>query len=54
MLARPVASRALSIANRFAMPVFLFHMSAFLLAQAVGWPAMAVAVGLAVVAGDRA
>jgi hypothetical protein len=48
LLARPVASRTLSIANRFAMPVFLFHMSAFLLAQAVGWPAMAVAVGLAV------
>ena len=51
LLARPVPSRALSIANRFAMPVFLFHMSAFLLAQAVGWPAMAVAIGLAVAAG---
>ncbi len=47
LLARPVASRALSIANRFAMPVFLFHMSAYLLAQAIGWPAMAVAVGIA-------
>jgi hypothetical protein len=47
MLSRPVAIRALSIANRFAMPVFLFHMSAFLLAQAVGWLAMAVAAGIA-------
>jgi hypothetical protein len=50
LLARPVASRALSIANRFAMPVFLFHMSAYLLAQAIGWPAMAVAVGIAAAA----
>jgi Acyltransferase family len=46
LLARPTASRALSIANRFAMPVFLFHMSAFLIAQAIGWPAMAVGGGV--------
>ncbi len=51
LLARPLASRGLSIANRFAMPVFLFHMSAYLLAQAIGWPAMAVAVGTAAAAG---
>jgi peptidoglycan/LPS O-acetylase OafA/YrhL len=50
LLARPFARRALSVANRIAMPVFLFHMSAFLLAQAIGWPAMAVAVGISVAA----
>jgi Acyltransferase family len=50
LLGRPVASRALSIANRFAMPVFLFHMSAFLLAQAIGWPATAIAVVIAAAA----
>lgn len=51
LLARPVASRALSLANRFAMPVFLFHMSAFLLAQAIGWPATAIAVGITTAGG---
>ena len=49
LLDHRVASRALSIANRFAMPVFLFHMSALLVAQAIGWPAMACVVGTAAV-----
>lgn len=41
--ARPV----LAVANRYGMPVFLFHLTAFLLAQAVGWPlALAVLAAL--------
>jgi hypothetical protein len=36
LLDRPVARRILSVANRYAMPVFLLHMSAYLLFQAIG------------------
>jgi acyltransferase-like protein len=38
LLERAAARRALAIANRYGMPVFLFHLTTFLLAQAVGWP----------------
>ncbi|MBO0870402.1 MAG: acyltransferase [Micromonosporaceae bacterium] len=38
LLSRPVARRILALANRYGMPVFLLHMSAFLLFAAVGWP----------------
>jgi hypothetical protein len=47
LLATHSASRILAVANRFAMPVFLFHMSAFVLAQAIGRPAVGVAVAIA-------
>jgi hypothetical protein len=52
LLAGRSAHRVLAIANRLAMPVFLFHMSVFLVAQAVGWPAIGLAafVALAVAA----
>ncbi len=50
LLARPVSARALAVVNRFAMPVFLFHMSAFLLAQAIGWPAMAAVAAIVLTA----
>jgi hypothetical protein len=44
-LARHTA--VLDVANRYGMPVFLFHLTAFLLAQAVGWPlALTALVGL--------
>jgi Acyltransferase family len=47
LLAGRAARRVLAIANRYAMPVFLFHMSVFLVAQAVGWPAIALATAVA-------
>ncbi len=36
---------ALDLANRYGMPVFLFHLTAYLLAQAVGWPLALTALG---------
>jgi hypothetical protein len=39
LLSRPGARRVLAVANRYAMPVFLLHMSGYLLAQAIGWRA---------------
>lgn len=50
LLAGRSARRVLAIANRFAMPVFLFHMSVFLVAQAVGWPVTALAAAIALTA----
>jgi hypothetical protein len=37
LLSRPAARRVLSVANRYGMPVFLLHLSGYLLAQAIGW-----------------
>jgi hypothetical protein len=42
LLSRPAARRVLAVVNRCGMPVFLLHMSAFLLFAAVGWPAAVV------------
>lgn len=45
------AQRILPVANRYGMPVFVFHMSVYLIAQAIGWPvtvlALTVSVGVA-------
>jgi hypothetical protein len=38
LLSGPVAGRVLGVANRVGMPLFLLHMSGYLLAQAIGWP----------------
>jgi hypothetical protein len=38
VLATRPAQRILRIASRYQMPVFVFHMSILLLAQAIGWP----------------
>jgi hypothetical protein len=47
LLDRPAGRRVLAVANRYGMPVFLFHLTGYLLAQAVGWPlAGLVLVGL--------
>jgi hypothetical protein len=46
-LARPAAAPVLAAANRYGLPVYLFHMTAYLLAQAAGWPAaLLVSAGL--------
>jgi hypothetical protein len=46
LLERAVPRRVLTVANRYGMPVFLFHLTAFLLAQAVGWPIALVALAV--------
>lgn len=45
-LAHPAAARLLAAANRYGLPVYLFHMTAYLLAQAAGWPVALLASGL--------
>jgi hypothetical protein len=46
-LASPTAGLVLAAANRYGLPVYLFHLTGYLLAQAVGWPLAALAlVGL--------
>ncbi|HEY2796128.1 MAG TPA: hypothetical protein VGJ28_27430, partial [Micromonosporaceae bacterium] len=53
-LNRPLPRRVLDVANRFGMPVYLYHLSAFLIAQAVGWPAaLCVLVALLATTGRR-
>jgi hypothetical protein len=53
-LNRPLPRRVLDVAHRFGMPVYLYHLSAFLIAQAVGWPAaLCVLVALLATTGRR-
>ena len=61
-LGHPVSTRVLDTAtagrildrlNRYGMPVYLFHLTALLLAVVVGWAAALVALGLAVRASAR-
>jgi hypothetical protein len=47
LLASPTAGLVLAVTNRYGLPVCLFHLTGYLLAQAVGWPLAALAlVGL--------
>ena len=48
LLATRAAGRILPAANRYAMPVYLFHLSALLLAAVVGWPLALLALAGAV------
>lgn len=61
-LARPVATRVLATAvagrvlerlNRYGMPLYLFHLSALLLAVVVGWPVALLALAVVVHASSR-
>lgn len=53
LLAGPVRRRVLAAASRYGMPIFLLHLTGYLLAQAIGWPLGALALAAMVVAVSR-
>ncbi len=53
MLGTDVAGRVLAQLNRYGMPVYLFHLSALLLAVVIGWPLALLALAGAVYASAR-